>query len=791
MRQKKFKLILLFTIISFIFITSFFLFKFRSLTEKNIFSSKKSYLAASIKDNFNLVLFTIDTLRADHLECYGYDQIKTPNINRLAKEGVRFSNFVTCTPLTLPSHCSIFTGTYPLYHGVRDNGGFYLDSKFTTLAEFLKQKGFQTAAFVGAFVLDSRWGLDQGFDYYFDNFDLTKYKKISLDAVQRRGDEVLREARKWIEEQSKGRFFAWIHLYDPHTPYDPPEPFKSLYQGRRFGLYDGEIAYVDHLIGEFMEFMEFSGLLEKTLIIFTADHGESLGEHKESAHGFFIYEAVLHIPLIIRFPQSSGLQSRVILDIAQNIDLMPTILELVNLPIPSVVQGKSLWPLIIGQKEASRPAYSETFYPRYHFGWSELRSLRQGNLKFIQAPRPELYDLSLDPREANNIYAEKKDVAKGMQQKLEKLIKRFSSPEGQSAEMANIDHESLIKLQTLGYIGAFHNLAKSNKEKSGKPLADPKDRIEIYNEIKLTQFLVSEEKYDLAENKIRKVLAQDPSILEARYLLGHLLSKQKRYEEAIKEFQLALDVDAEYYEAIFGLALAYKENKQVKEAILAFRRMLDLDPKDTKPYIHLADIYQDEGDFEESLRQIQRAVALDPESRYLRNRLGACYLALKKYDEAEKEIRLALSMERTKPLMNAHFNLALIYEARGEIEEAIEEYRREQAISPYNWRPDFNLGLLFLKRKELDQAEKEFRSCLTKNEEHGPAYVFLAKVLMDKGENLLEAEKWAIQGLNLKPDLPSVILGHLVLADIYNRLGQPAKANFHLKQAQQLQSTKN
>lgn len=791
MTSKRFKVILLILLIGLGFIIFFFIFKFRSSLEKDIFSSKKSFLAASFKENLNIVLFTIDTLRADHLECYGYDQVKTPNINRLANEGVRFSNFITPAPLTLPSHCSIFTGTYPLYHGVRDNGGFYLDSKHVTLAELLKQKGFRTGAFTGAFVLDSRWGLDQGFDYYFDNFDLTKYKKISLDAVQRRGDEVLQEARRWIEEQSKSQFFAWIHLYDPHTPYDPPEPFKSLHQGRRFGLYDGEIAYVDYLIGEFLDFMQATGLLEKTLIIFTADHGESLGEHKESAHGFFIYDAVLHIPLILRFPQNSDLQGLVISEQGQNIDLMPTILELFNLPFPSMIQGRSLLPLLAGKKGKSVPAYSETFYPRYHFGWSELRSIRQGNFKFIQAPRPELYDLSLDPKEINNIYAEKKATAERMKRELEKLIKKYSSLEAESAEIANIDHESLIKLQTLGYIGTFHNLTKSKKGGLERALADPKDRIEIYNEIKLTQFLVSEEKYDQAELKIRKVLAQDASILEARYLLGYLLAKQKRYEEAIKEFQLALDVAPEYYEAIFGLALAYKENKQTKEAILAFRRLLDLDPRDTKPYIHLADIYQDEGDLEESMRQIQSAVALDPESRYLHNRLGACYLALKKYNEAEKEIRLALSMERSQPLMNAHFNLALLYEARGEIEKAIEEYRREQEISPYNWRPDFNLGLLFSKRKELDEAEKEFRSCLQKNEEYGPAYIFLAKVLMDKGEKLLEAEKLAVQGLNLKPDLASLILGHLVLADIYNRLRQPDKANFHLKQAQQLQSAKN
>ncbi len=785
--MKKNRALLAFLLFGLIVLVSLFILKPWSFLQNKILTPRKAFIPDELKDKLNIVLFTIDTLRADHLECYGYDRVKTPNLNRLAAEGVRFADFISQAPLTLPSHCSIFTGTYPLFHGVRDNGGFYLDSKHVTLAERLKEKGYQTGAFVGAFVLDSRWGLDQGFDYYFDNFDLTKYKRISLDAVQRRGDEVIGEARRWIEANVGQKFFAWIHLYDPHTPYDPPEPFKTQYAGRMFGLYDGEIAYVDQLIGEFIEFMKARGLLEKTLVIITADHGESLGEHRESAHGFFIYDAVLRIPLIIRFPQKSGIEGVVVSAQAQSIDLMPTILELAGASFPSSVQGKSLLPLLAGKKSRGRLAYSETFYPRYHYGWSELRSLRKGNLKLIAAPRPELYDLTLDPRETVNLYTKEKSLARKMSRELESLVKKYSSPEAARAVVENIDHESLLKLQTLGYIGAFHNLTK---DKPGRSLADPKDRIELYNEIKLAQFLVSEEKLDLAERKIRGVLSQDASILEARYLLGYLLAKQKRYEEAIKEFQTALDDDPEYYEAIFGLSLAYKESGREEEAILGFKRMLDLDPRDTKPYIHLADIYQDRGDLEEATRQIQAAVAIDPESRYLRNRLGACYLALKRYAEAEKEIKLALSMERSQPLMNAHFNLALLHEARGEVEAAIAEYRREQEVSLYNWRPDFNLGLLFAKRKEWALAEKELRSCLTKNEEYGPAYIFLAKVLMDSGRNLAEAERLALQGLELKLEAATRVLGHLVLADIYSRLGQPAKARFHFEKARELQAKK-
>jgi len=276
----------------------------KKITIDKTLKSFQSMLSPVKIEELNIILITVDTLRADHLECYGYDRVKTPQINRLANEGILFECNIVQAPLTLPSHSSILTGTYPLHHGVRDNGGFYLEEDHITLAEVLKTKGYSTGAFVAAFVLDSRWGLDQGFDYYYDNFDLTKYKTVSLDSVQRRGDEVVEEVYKWLENQSQQRFFAWIHLYDPHTPYDPPEPYKTEYRGSHFGLYGGEIAYVDHLMGEFRSFMEEKNLLDKTLIIFTSDHGENLGEHKESAHGFFIYDSDIRVPLIIRFPEN-------------------------------------------------------------------------------------------------------------------------------------------------------------------------------------------------------------------------------------------------------------------------------------------------------------------------------------------------------------------------------------------------------------------------------------------------------------------------------------------------------
>ena len=767
-----------------------YLFFLKAGPDKTIASDKtlksfRSMLSPVKLEELNIILFTIDTLRADHLECYGYDKVKTPQINRLANEGILFEHNIVQAPLTLPSHSSILTGTYPLHHGIRDNGGFYLDENHLTLAESLKNKGYATGAFVGAFVLDSRWGLDQGFDYYYDNFDLTKYKKVSLDSVQRRGDEVLAEVYKWVENQAQQKFFAWIHLYDPHTPYDPPEPYKTEYKGSRFGLYDGEIAYVDQLMGEFRDFMEKKNLFDKTLIIFTADHGESLGEHRESAHGFFIYDSDIRVPLIIRFPEGK-FAGRMISNQVRSIDIMPTVLHLLGEEMPESVQGKSLLSLIVeDEAQDERSAYSETYWPRYHYGWSELKSLRKGRYKFIDAPQPELYDILEDPGEVNNLVNKKASLGHEMKRDLLALIEEYAVEGIEDIGPRKIDNDSLIKLQALGYIGSFNS---KTKEEGGR-LADPKDKIDLFNEIKISQFLVTEERMDEAEIKIKDVLAKDPSVLEARYILGNIYSKQEKYDEAIEEFRKALEVDPDYYAALFGMAIAYKKAGMFDEAIVGFNRMIEMDPKDTKSFLHLGDIYHEKGQLEEAKNYLKSGIAIDPESPWFHNNLGAVYLKMNMFDEAEQEIEKAQSIERSVPLLNAHFNLALLHEARGERDKAILEYKKEQEISLFNCMPDFNLGLLYTKSKELDKAIKEFESCVEKNEEYGSAYVFLAKAYMDTGRDLNEAAQLAEKGISLTPDSKTTVLAHFVLADIYNRLGRYQESQQHLSKAKQLQKS--
>src|SRR5262249_7101244 len=334
--------------------------------------------------NLNLLFITLDTTRADRIHAYGFEGIETPNLDRLAREGVLFEQAVAPAPLTLPAHSSIFTGEFPPAHGVRDNGGFFLDDRETTLAERLRARGFATGGFVGAYVLDHKWGIAQGFQTYFDDFDLSKYQSLSLGSVDRPGNEVADKALAWLDRVSRSRFFGWVHFYDAHSPYTPPEPFKSEYARRP---YLGEIAFVDSQVGRLLAYLDDHNLMKKTVVVAMGDHGESLGEHGESTHGFFIYQSTTRVPLLVRAPYDAMLGGRRVADVVRSVDILPTVLELVGVNTGEHFAGASLVPLMTGaRKELGLAAYSEAIYPRFHFGWSDLRALPAGGYRVIAAP---------------------------------------------------------------------------------------------------------------------------------------------------------------------------------------------------------------------------------------------------------------------------------------------------------------------------------------------------------------------------------------------------------------------
>jgi len=426
-------------------------------------------------EDLNYILITVDTLRADRIGCYGFSGISTPTMDMFARRGVKFEKCISTATLTLPSHASLMTGTYPTFHGVRDNGGFLVPQEMTTLAEMMKQNGYKTSAYVAAYVLDSKWGLDQGFDHYFDSFDLSKYKTVSLGNVQRPGNEVIDEVLPWLAEHKQEKFFTWIHLYDPHTPYEPPEPYMEKYPNHP---YIGEIAYTDSQLARLWQFLEENDLVENTVLVFASDHGESLGEHQEQSHGFFIYQEGVHVPLIFvtPFEKLHGISRARPVSL---VDVMPTILDLAGIQAPSQVQGKSLQPLFSkDSKGVESIAYSETFYPRFHYGWSELKSLQDERYKLILAPELELYDLQNDPDEERNMIDSQVVVARRMVAQIESFIDE-SSRGAYELDYSHMDEESREKLAALGYIGSFAD----STSVSWRQLSDPKDKINIFNKL--------------------------------------------------------------------------------------------------------------------------------------------------------------------------------------------------------------------------------------------------------------------------------------------------------------------
>jgi choline-sulfatase len=415
-----------------------------------------------------LVIITLDTTRADRLSVYGFMDAAMPHLDRLAREGVVFDQATSPAPLTLPAHCSLFTGLFPPAHGVRDNADRPLSSEHTTLAETLRAQGFRTGAFVGSVVLDADRGLAQGFDTYGGVVDTRASERAPGPPRRRRGDEVVTEAIRWIERTDDSRFFVWAHLYDPHRPYDPPEPFRSTYTDP----YTAEIAFADAQIGRLLEALNRRKLLDRTIVVVAADHGESLGDHGERDHGIFVYESVLHVPLIIRAPNVSP---RRIADVVRLVDVMPTVLDLLRVP-RRPVDGISLVGMMHGEaRQVEVDAYSESQYP-LRFGWSPLRALRAGRYKLIEAPRPELYDLDRDPFEQRNIHAERRDLARALAQRLTTLERRVPArPRGDGTDPI-LSAELQQRLTSLGYIGSGESRAPSDHH----DLPDPKDCVGIF-----------------------------------------------------------------------------------------------------------------------------------------------------------------------------------------------------------------------------------------------------------------------------------------------------------------------
>jgi len=619
---------------------------------------------------WNVVLITVDTLRADHLGCYGYKQIKTPNIDELAADGSRFERAFTVVPVTLPSHTAMLTGTYPMLSGMHDFSANKLSAAQPTMASVLKQSGYSTGAVVAAAVLDSRFGLNQGFDFYYDHFDFSRLNESNLDEMERPANVVADVTLDWLNKNWQKKFFLWMHLYDPHFPYTPPEPFRTDYAGR---LYDGEIAFADEQIGRVIRTLKEKGIYKNTIIVLAGDHGEGLGDHGEKTHGFFIYNSTMHVPLIVRVPDGSG--SRTISEPVSLVDVMPTILNAVGVETPQQVQGKSLLARIRGSNPEpvarDRSVYGETFLPRIHFNWSELRAAENSKYHFIDAPKPELYDVTSDPQELHNLLSEKKAVGEEMRAKLVGLIREYSAGK-ELAEKTGLDPALVERLKSLGY-AAFSG--GSDPTISSRDLPDPKDRIAAYEDFSDAMAASQHGRFQESNEKLVNVIKAEPKLVPAHYLVGLNYYRLHMFTESVVELQKAVDLSPDYALAVFNLGMAQAHAGQFDAAIVTLHRAIELDGTNFEAAFNMGVAYLQKQDLEDAAAAFRKSVTINPDLARGHRALGETLLYQDKIDDALAELRRAVELAPDAAEM--HESLAKALDAKGLTAEA--EAERAQA----------------------------------------------------------------------------------------------------------------
>lgn len=724
--------------------------------------------------DLNLLLITLDTTRADAIGVYGSRDSRTPTIDRLAQSGVLFAHAVAPAPLTLPAHASLFTSKFPPGHGVRDNGGFVLEDSQTTLAERLKSNGFQTGGFVGAYVLDRRWGVGQGFDTYVDDFDLAN-TDASLAAAERPGNEVADSALKWLENAAQSRFFAWVHFYDAHSPYSPPPPYRDQFAGRP---YLGEIAFVDVQIRRLIDFLESRDLLRKTIVAVVGDHGESLGEHGESTHGFFIYESVLHVPFVMLSPYDT-LSGRRVSDIVRSVDLLPTVLDLLGIRLDEEVDGQSLVPLMTGAAGSlDLSAYSEAMYARHHYGWSDLRALTSNRFKYIEAPRPELYDLERDPQETRNLYEGRRALADRMAAVLRRIESAGAAQPAKS--IAPIDPDARARLAALGYVATF----AADPPRDRSMLADPKDKIELFNLMTdAREQLQRESEWDKGLESLKRVVARDPAVIDAWLMMGRHFGRVHQYERALDSFRRVLALKPDYDLAFINMANVYRHLGRLDAALSGFKHALTLDPTNLDVRQEMAQLLIEMGQLDAASTELRAILDKAPQRAPARNSMGALRLLHGDVDGGERDIHAALARRPDLPL--AHFNLALVAEKRGDLKGAVAEYRREIELQPGSYTAQFNLGKLYGQLGDRQAQREMYEAAIASNPRFTEGHLFLAKLYLDIGD-LDNAIRSAQRGLELAPEGEWAPLGHFVVADAFAVQGRATESAREAAQGRRL-----
>ena len=701
--------------------------------------------------DLNLMVITLDTMRADHIGAYGYQQAETPNIDGLAANGILFENCYTPVPITLPAHSSLFTGKYPPGHQVRGNGTYLLTGEEITLAEKMKEQGFQTYALIASFVLMAKFGLNQGFDFYDDSLQVNEIVTNFLSEIK--ADQVYSRFHHWFDNKRNPRekFFAWIHFYDPHLPYDPPEKYKKKFGDDTTDHYDGEVAFVDEFVGKIIQDLKTAKLLEKTLVVIVGDHGEAFGEHQEFGHSIFCYQQNLKVPLVFYNPRVfSGTRSGLrVKNRVSLIDVMPTILELFGRGIPGEIHGQSFVHLLSGHKDKKeRTFYIESMHGKEEMGWAPLTGIIHEQYKYISLPEPELYDLTTDSSEKHNLFLEKNRLARDLDKKLMNLVSKYST--GSRESRRQLTESDTKHLQTLGYISAFSNKANTD--------LDPKKGIAVENQFVEIKKTIDKGNLDQAESQLQEILKNNPGNRFHRYfiLTIDILKKKKDREGVIRTWQEVIKAFPGNNNFKGNLSFEFLNLNRLEEAENLAIELIKNDPKETRAYILRGRIAEKKGLIPGALAYYKKALALEPRNIALKvdyakllgrnknfqkagqiceelltheavlkdtgikTRIGIILTEIHKNDLAFKV--LSEAKEANDSNADAWNYLGILYFQKKQYQQALEAYRESIKLDPGIAKTYNNLGTLYLRLfvkdrniQMRDQAITAFNKALELN----------------------------------------------------------------------------
>lgn len=647
----------------------------------------------------NIVLVTLDTVRADRLGCYGAKNIATPTLDALAQDGTLFERAIAQVPLTWPSHAVILTGLYPFQNGVQDFTGQPLDARFRTVAQAFKANGYRTGAVISSFALDQSWGLARGFDSYDDAFSQDAYTNRELGLVERKAAESVDHALTWLRKPSSKPFFFWLHLYDAHSPYSPPEPFRTQYSGRP---YDGEIAYVDHELARLISWLKIEKLYDKTAIVVVSDHGESLGEHGESEHGFFVYNSTIHVPMIIKPQKRTKVQTGRIAALSETAAVAPTLLRLAGIKdaaIEKQFQSEDLFAL----DRADRPAYSETFYATNAFGWSPLHAIETSRYHYIDAPSPELYDVIADPNESKNIYDEQKATSAVLNEKLSRIRQTKPYKPGAQAGTA-ISADAADKLRALGYVSSRMPISE---EALARGLPDPKDKIAEFNSIMAMEEAFHKGEFDQATALASEIREKDPTLYIVPFYVAQGAMMQQNWQKAADSFLECLKLNPSFDQAMTGLSRALIFLGKMDEGKSWAEKALTFNPQNYRALYQLGFI-ETSRNKDAAIRYYEEAVAIQGSFAPLRRDLGMLQLQKENYVEAIRHLSKAVELGISDA--GVYNYLGIGYSRTGQFAKAVGSYQKALALNPKLAATRVNLADVYERMNRPKEAEAEYKA---------------------------------------------------------------------------------